>query len=319
MNKNSINFPEATWTMPFLFTEGMLFIPLLSEILGDDFIKAVGSVYGAPQCLFAGGRPTLLNIKNIKNVEKVVASVLHYNITPSFTLTNTNLTPEELKDSYSNDLLKIINDAKANAIVCSDLLFEYIKEKYTDIKPVASVIKSVSKTFSDTEEETQYINSLIDLYDKVVIRSEYFNRNEKLTGIKDVSKIVILVNSTCKPDCPYSKRHYDLISKFHRHEVTYKEGFDEFQKYCPKINEKGMKENLLTYEQVANAVKTGVRYLKFQGRQLTFNELFRSMCNYNFFSKELNKEELRQKIDNLCAEKLQKSLDLQMYSVMKGV
>ena len=316
MKNKLIRFQNTEWIMPFLFSKGMYYIPILKEILGEEF-KAIKYVYGSPTCKWAGGRITLFNIKNLNLIEKVISSVLEYDITPEFTLSNTNITKEDLNDEYCNELLKIINDSNSQVICSSDVLFDYIKNKYPNIQTVASLIKFFINKFDNVENETKYINDLSKLYDKVVISNEYYLKNPELKNINDKSKIAIISNYT-RHNCPHGQKHYELISKFNKNEITYEEGYNQVAKFCPKINNPNHKEERLTDDEINFAIKSGIKYLKLQGRDMDFDIIFEILIN-NFFNNNIEKENLKKEIDNYCKSKLQNSLDLQIYSLVKGI
>lgn len=318
LDSSFIKYSSVSWSMPFLFSNSALFVPILKEIIGEEF-SSIANAYGSPFCLWSGGRPTPLKLKNMQVVEKTIYSLLEYNVIPSFTLTNNILTKKDLNDCYCNELLRIISESGSQIVVASDLLYEYIKDKYPDIKLVSSVIKFLSENIKDIDNETEYINTLIDKYDRVVVRSEYISNEEKnLKDIKDLSKLVVLVNSTCEVDCPVANKHYNLISSFFKEEITYNEGFNLFVKFCPKVINPSMKANTLSSEDIQNAIDSGITHLKLQGRQVEFNEMFSILCR-NFFKETVNKDELKERIDKFCSNKLQNSLDLQMYSMIKNI
>ena len=320
MKNFKLAYNEVSWSLPFFLTQSFLYLPILKELLSaDDFKKAVKYIYGTPFCLWSGGRPLPFEIKNIKNIEKIITNLLDFNVIPSFTFTNTLLTNDDLKDIYCNSLLEIIANSGCHIILSSENLYNYIKEKYPNIKLTASVINFFQRKYTSIEDETIHINELIKKFDKVVIRSEYFiNSKDEIKHVLDISKLVILANSTCAMDCAYAKRHYNLISMFSKGEITFNQGFDEFTQNCPKVLHPSIGKNKLTDYDLKRAIKLGIRNFKLQGRQVEFDNMFEILCN-NFFDKRVNKKELRRIVDKYCYDRIQNSLDLQLYSVMKQV
>lgn len=301
-----------------MFSKSMLYIPILKELLGYDF-NSVKYVYGSPNCLWTGGRPTLLKIKNIKTIEKIINFVKSNNIIPVFNFTNTILKKEDLKDSYCNELLTLIAESKSQVIISNDILHEYIKNKYPDIKQTASVIYFYLRQFSDSKEETEYINHIISEYDYVVLRSEYFIKNYKEINktLNDISKLILIINSTCETNCIHAKDHYDLISSFHKNEIEYLEGIETLSEYCPKVLNTLKRPNTLGFKYIDKAINIGIKNIKLQGRQLNFDEMYRMLSAY-FFNTKVNKKDLRTKIDFISAQKIQNSIDLQVLYMMKN-
>lgn len=196
---------------------------------------------------------------------------------------------------YSNNLLNILSDIDCEIILSSDLLYEYIKSKYPNIKLVASVIKSIYETTQNIDE-TEYINSLLAKYDRVVIRSEYFLENKnKIKLLNNLNKIELLVNQNCAYNCLNSKAHYALFEKYNRGKLSYSDVIRFAQNICPRFDNPNVKLNTLGHSDVVEAINLGITNLKLQGRMLPFDAMIKELYQH-FFNDKYDYEFFRSKI-----------------------
>ena len=90
----------------------------------------IGSIYGAPaDCLWGGGRAGFGEC----NAKVVLKLMNEYNISPRLTFSNSLLREEHLSDKRCNDLCEMFykeSKAQSGIIVHSDLLLNYLKNKY---------------------------------------------------------------------------------------------------------------------------------------------------------------------------------------------
>ena len=117
----------------------------------------IGSVYGSPGGIWNGGRqlaghelarPDLLYLKDFYN---------EYEITVSFTFTNSLIKDTAVYDTYCNQLLEIYNTGH-NAIICnSPDLEKYIRDKYGNRY---GYISSTTKRLTEQEEQRAEFESL---------------------------------------------------------------------------------------------------------------------------------------------------------------
>jgi len=275
-------------------------------------------VYGTPECKWSGGRISYIKINNIKIIEKILYNILSYNMTPSFTFTNTAITKNDIKDSFCNDLLKIIDDTNSEIILCSDILFDYIKEKYPKIKICASVLKSTYQNIKDIDE-TDFINKLTDKYDRVVIRPEYaIINNGDLSKIKDISKIDLLINQNCAMNCDVANIEYRLIELFNRKKIK----SDALNKFCmtscPRDTGKTKELNTLSNELIYKCINNGITKLKLNGRHLDYESLLNTLLIY-YFNEDINKDEIRKEANDFILSSVKNSPDLQSYYLMCNI
>lgn len=106
-----------------------------------DFIK-IGSIYGSPNnAIFSGGRIEYSNVKD----EDVLALMDEYKIPIRLTFSNSQLENKHLNASRCNEILKMFENDGNGIIIYSDLLLNYIKEKYPKYHFISSTTKVLLK------------------------------------------------------------------------------------------------------------------------------------------------------------------------------
>ena len=98
----------------------------------------IGSIYGAPaDCVWGGGRVGF----GEHDPKEVLKLMQEYGISARLTFSNSLLTKEHLPDKKCNELCRIFDIGRDNErsrgfgngiIIYSDILLDYIKEKYSD-------------------------------------------------------------------------------------------------------------------------------------------------------------------------------------------
>lgn len=305
-------YENVNWSMPFLFTEGSLLIPILYSLFKNETIKYV---YGAPRCNWSGGRPSNVGIKNLKLIERIIYKIKEYDVTPSFTFTNTGITKELLKDDFCNSLLKIIAESGSEVILVSDLLYEHVKNKYPNIRLCASVLQSTFQNIKG-KNEAEHINKLTDKYDRVVIRPEYaIIKDGDFSEIKDVSKLELVVNQGCAMNCYCANDEYRLIEYLDKGLITHEEFQEKASKICPRDTGIIKETNLVPENLVNKCIQAGITKLKLNGRHVNFNNLITVLNNY-FFSDKTNEKELKEKINDYIVSTTTEKASSQIHAIL---
>ncbi len=168
----------------------------------------IGSIYGAPcDCIWGGGRVGFGDA----DPEKVLALVKKYGISPRLTFSNSLLTEEHLADRKCNALCVMFEksgNVPGGIIISSDLLLEYIRNKY----PGFYFVSSTTKVLTD-------IRDCIDELDREEFRYVVpdFRLNKVLPecGLteKQKAKVEYLCNECCWFDCYDRKNCYENVSR----------------------------------------------------------------------------------------------------------
>lgn len=185
----------------------------------------IGSIYGAPyDCLWGGGRVGFGDA----DARKVLALVREYGISARLTFSNLLINEDHLTDKKCNklcelfskqcDAISVINareNTKGNdftgngVIVVSDLLLNYIKDKYPELYFVSSTTKVITDTFELTKEIDREEFSYVVPDFRINKKFDYLNS----LNDKKKNKVEFLCNECCYFGCADRKRCYESVSK----------------------------------------------------------------------------------------------------------
>lgn len=313
MNK-LVRYDNVEYFMPFLFCND-IFIPVLHKLF-ENQKNPIKYVYGSPYCEWGiGARSAIFKLYNLNTIEAYLKKLKNeYNLIPAFTFTSLNA-KDALNDEFSNNLLDIAYSLDSRFIVATEELFNHIKSRYPDAKMHCSVIWPSVKIIEESGfDETKFYNEMLDKCEVVVARPEYIKDNiDKLDKLfSDITRVEVLTNQRCHYNCPYHRQHYDLQAandkntefleiKRNNETLLSREAFDK----CPKFTD-GYRSVKFTEEEVVKAIEMGVKKIKLQGRSLTYSMLFNELCRV-FFNQDCSKEDLKNKMDLICAEMIQEN------------
>lgn len=241
-----------------------------------DYIN-IGAIYGAfGGSIWNGGR-VIPGIASKPKVKETIEQINNLNIPIRFTYTNHLLTEEDLHDRYCNMTLDIANNGINEIIVNSPLLEDYLKNKYPNFKYILSTTRC--------ERDINKINEATKLYDLVVIDYRDNSNLSFLLGIEDKSKIEILINAYCNPDCPIRKDHYDTLARI---QLNYGENIPQQDKKfdsCPTYNRSIYDildfPTVLTNNDIQNVhSQMGFSHYKIEGRTISTINLIESYIYY---------------------------------------
>ena len=169
----------------------------------------IASIYGAPSdCLWGGGRTSF----GEADPKKVFELMKEYGISSRLTFSNSLLKKEHLSDSKCNYLCELLSEEdypQNGVIVHSDLLLDYLKEKYPKLYFVSSTTK-VLPNFVDFENELNRADFKFVVPDFRLNKS--FDKLEKLLQEKK-DKVEFLCNECCYFGCKDRKACYEVVSR----------------------------------------------------------------------------------------------------------
>ena len=186
-----------------------VFLPLYREHR-DWFYEwcDIASIYGATEgSLWSGGRTSF----GKADARDVLALMDEFAISARLTFSNSLLKEEHLADKKCNELCRLFESAKipAGVIVHSDLLLDYLKEKYPDLY----LISSTTKVLTDFED----LRSELDRADfKYVVPDFRLNKAfDKLSSLtqEQRDKVEFLCNECCDIKCRFRKACYENVSR----------------------------------------------------------------------------------------------------------
>ena len=168
----------------------------------------IGSIYGAPaDCIWGGGRVGF----GEDRAEDVIALLDEHNISGRLTFSNSLLRTEHLTDKKCNDLCSRFSKTQTGSgvIVYSDLLVDYLKEKYPDLYLVSSTTKVIT-------DFNSFVAELDRAEFKYVVPDFRLNKMlDSLSGltIEQKTKVEFLCNECCYIGCTDRKACYENVSR----------------------------------------------------------------------------------------------------------
>ena len=169
----------------------------------------IGSIYGAPaDCIWGGGRVGFGDCDS----QAVLKMMQEYGISARLTFSNSLLTEEHLSDKKCNELCVLFENAnkKQNGIIVhSDLLLEYLQNKY----PEFYFVSSTTKVLTEFEQLMNEVNRSEFRYVVPDFRlNKAFDKLEQMTG-SEKEKIEFLCNECCWFGCKDRKYCYEMFSR----------------------------------------------------------------------------------------------------------
>ncbi len=172
------------------------------------------------------------------DMETTINLYSKHNIHINYIFDNNYISKQDLNDKFSNIMLEIAHRDGNGIYLKSDILFEYIKNKY----PMYKLIKIADKN---------------DFDKKNILISDKYNNSLRKNDIKFKENAYITLNPLCPSDC----RHYDNHRKYLEQEQINYYGLSnvyicplkrEFNFYDLKNN-----KNFISEEKLKDYIKAG--------------------------------------------------------------
>lgn len=172
----------------------------------------IGSIYGAPaDCIWGGGRVGF----GEEPAENVAELMKKYGISARLTFSNSLIREEHLANPRCNELCRMFekasgeNCAQNGIIVHSDLLLNYLKEKY----PNFYFVSSTTKVLTEFEQLVAELNR--DEFRYVVPDFRLNKEMDRLAALTTAhkQKVEFLCNECCWFGCTDRKRCYENVSR----------------------------------------------------------------------------------------------------------
>ncbi len=169
----------------------------------------IGSIYGAPaDCLWGGGRAGF----GEEDPAQVLALLRQYGISARLTFSNSLLRPEHLKDPRCNSLCALLareGPGKNGVILHSDLLVDYLQQRFPELYLVSSTTKVLTK-FEQLQAELRRPEFRYVVPD--------FRLNKALPQLESLpqaqkDKVEFLCNECCWVGCQDRARCYETVSR----------------------------------------------------------------------------------------------------------
>ena len=167
----------------------------------------IGSLYGAPaDCIWGGGRVGFGDAEP----RQVLALTEEYGISARLTFSNSLLRQEHLADKKCNRLCALLNQQEGNGVIVhSDLLLEYLKQKYPNLYFVSSTTKVLTdfRQFLDEVNREDFRFVVPDFR-----MNKAFGELNTLTEVQR-GKVEFLCNECCWFGCQDRRMCYENVSR----------------------------------------------------------------------------------------------------------
>ena len=167
----------------------------------------IGSLYGAPaDCIWGGGRVGFGDAEP----RQVLALTEEYGISARLTFSNSLLRQEHLADKKCNRLCTLLNQQEGNGVIVhSDLLLEYLKQKYPNLYFVSSTTKVLTdfRQFLDEVNREDFRFVVPDFR-----MNKAFGELNTLTEVQR-GKVEFLCNECCWFGCQDRRMCYENVSR----------------------------------------------------------------------------------------------------------
>ena len=302
------NWPDATWDIGVLFVHDVDLLKLLDKIQRHySYVLPIKSVFGCYNVMWSGGRNDCKAYAwdyTGWTPETLIKAYNKRGIGVTYTFSNSLLTKKHLSDPSSNYLLDLLAKQKyegnAVAIAC-DVLSDYIRKKYPDLKQKASIVKlTIEKPRKRTFE---YYDSLFDKYDTVYLHPDDNLNLKLLKKIADSGKIdryEPLINERCTMNCSIRNDHYNNISKtvtegwhgmFNFSNVDHIHNPSHPKSICERVTRPELRTCTLSKSEFQQMYDLGFRTFKLQGRDTAWSGML-----YNFSSWVLEPESIAERL-----------------------
>ena len=223
-----------------------------------------------PKTLWNGGRGKEHMTLEYSEIERYIDLYNSNDIHLRFIFTNQLLTEEHLSDEYCNRICEIANNGLNSIVIYSDLLEEYLRDKYKNFKFISSTTKyltSKEDTLSELEKD----------YELVCLYYEHNKDTDFLRSIKNKHKVEFLANQYCTDFCPHKRLHYKVVSQENLGLKT-----DDFKCIGIRAHFNEAKEGkfFLSNEDLQYYDSLGFHHFKLEGRCSYFETIIDSYLYY---------------------------------------
>lgn len=288
---------KVYWHLPgfyVYFYLNQVIINLMNEYpekFNDGY--CVGSVYGTfPGAIWNGGR-AVYGVSSKREIEQIISTYNRFKVPVRFTWTNSILEEKHVYDTYCNMIMDIANNGKNQVLVNTKVLEDYLKKNYPDFEYISSTTKRIL-SLEDIK------NELNEGYKLVVLDYDLNHNEEVLKSLEsEASRIEILVDEICFPNCPKRTAHYKDESL---RQLTFDKGttFDcPNKKTVPSFKEAMKRPSFISKDEIGSYIDRGYVNFKVVGRGLPKEMVIESYLYY------LVKDEHREFIKG----KLEKTLE----------
>ena len=288
MKQNTVlRYEDAVWNISGLFTHDKALL-FLFDLMTECAAPVSMSVHGNIPCCWNSGR--IIRSVSESYQKECLEAYARRNIPVFLTFSNYMITEEQLDDTLSNRILKLVASyPNCGVIVGSPLVADYIRSKYPGLILSTSILRVVH---DHGRGKLDYYTELAKKYDRVVLHPDDGLDPGVVEQIHPKEKIEILINENCLRNCRSREEHCDLVCQYYqsRRSSTCLEELEKFKsEKCQSVqNVKALRLFLngdirtcnFDISELSAVYELGVRYFKIQGRSLSTASLLYDITRY---------------------------------------
>ena len=231
----------------------------------------IGAVYGSfPMCKWDGGRYMYGTAIDPYSIENIVSTFNEAGIPIRFTFTNCFVGEEHLNDRYCNMIADIGHNGMNEILVNSPILEQYLRATYPRYKFISSTTKCLNAYELEKELTKDY---------RLVVADSSLNHTDELFDISDKSRVELLVNHYCVPNCPKRKKHYEEVSRANLGSVDNKANCQHILRSFWDIKEHN--SSFISVDDIFGKYSdAGFKHFKLDGRGFSIVDLIDSYVYY---------------------------------------
>lgn len=276
MKYDVFRYPDAEWNISGLFSHDDIIL-YFYDLMKECGIELPITVHGNIPCKWNSGR--LIKGVSEDYQKKILEEYAKRGIKVLLTFSNYKVGEDDLSDRQSNNILSLAAQYSGNgAIIGSQLLTDYIHDRYPDFFLSTSILRAVHE---HGKGNADYYNKLSQSMDMVVLHpDDGFNENV-LDALTNKDKMEILINENCLLNCPNREEHCDIVSDYFNNNrnsniMTQLQLFKK--EHCKSIQNVSDLARFITAKQricnmtiaeVDQLYLKGFRHFKIQGRSMS--------------------------------------------------
>lgn len=285
------NWPDARWNVSGLFIHDSTIQAFISECLHRYNCQPISAIHGSPPVRWNSGRIQKACIYQgsfASYIAKVLEQYARLGIHVLYTFSNSILRKRDLYDPTCNLMLEKLVDIQGKdggVVLSSDLLSQYIRRRYPELRQISSIVKI---TMENGKGNLRYYRRLEKRYDRITVHPDD-NLNQLLLSDLSREKAEILVNEPCVLNCKARKKHYMLYSNVSRELCFDLEALGGFEREkCKAVISSGRSDKAhsggqsctLSSAELKSIYALGFRYFKIQGRTKKLKVLRHNLRKY---------------------------------------
>lgn len=278
--------PEASWTLcgAFLYDNALKHFVRYA----NNFIKSmhIQCISGAPVCLWTldwfASRPLSAPMSVVNTIKEHLSRRVDF----QFDFDNPFLTEEDCADTVGNIFLSLMTTMPGgNAWICvsSDVLADYIRKKFPQIKLIAGENRAVVQ---NARGNAAYYKKSLEKFDRLIVHpldaadADFLKELITKEGVP-ADRLEVVVNDTCLRGCPLRAEHLRMLAEKRKnpYDGTRLQKIKSIlaQAHCDDVTPDGPinpgdRAAILTRDEIRALTEIGIRRFRIQAEKLR-NEL----------------------------------------------